>query len=75
MLEGISSDTQTQDDYKALGLLMVRLMEPGTSHTNPDTLELREPQKWDSAIKSFLRETALSAGDKLRAVSWVSTLL
>ena len=76
MLKGKSSGNEAQNDYRALGLLMVKLMEPDTSLANPDTLELQNPDEWDSAIKDFLGKTAKSPGKELRkvgsATSWLN---
>lgn len=58
-----------QRDYKALGVLMVRLMERGTNLEHPDSLELQHPERWDDSIKQFLQETSHSNGEELQKVS------
>lgn len=47
-------------DLQAVGLLMIRLMEPSTSMNHPQSIDLAHPEKWDAAITYFLKKTANS---------------
>ncbi|KAL2048941.1 hypothetical protein ABVK25_010794 [Lepraria finkii] len=66
MLKGTDSSQNEQKDFQALGLLMIRLMELGTSLQHPDSIELRKPEEWDEEIKDFLNKTTQSPGDVLQ---------
>ena len=68
MLKGTDSSQNEQEDFQALGLLMIRLMEKGTSLQHPDSIELRKPEEWDEEIKDFLNKTTYSPGDVLQKV-------
>lgn len=62
------ADSEKQD-IRAVGLMMMRLMEPSTSLKNSDSLELEYPEKWDTAIKYFLQKTGTSSCQNLLQVS------
>lgn len=62
------SVTQEQKDIHALGLVMVQLMELSTSISNPESLCLQNPEKWDQGIKIFLEKTAISSREDLEKV-------
>lgn len=68
MLTNIASAGDEQRDYIALGLLMVRLMEIGTSLTDPDTVNLKHPEKWNKDITEFLDKTTRYLGESLLEV-------
>jgi len=68
MLAGVVSTHSSHQDIRALGLLMIQLMEIGTSLKDPQTLELQDPGRWDENIKIFLRNTAVLEGKELRKV-------
>jgi len=57
-----------QQDFRDLGLLMVRLMERATSLLDPTSLELRNPERWKEPIKSFLQRTVNSNSAELLKV-------
>lgn len=69
MLKAVASSGNEQEDFRALGLLMVRLMEFGTSLQDPDLLELRRPEEWDKQIVSFLKKTGHCSGEVLQQVA------
>lgn len=56
-------------DIQAVGLMMMRLMEPSTSMNDPHTLDLAHPEKWDAAIIYFLKKTANSECQNLIQVN------
>ena len=58
-----------QQDFRALGLLMVQLMEWGTSLRSPDSFTLQDPNKWEEPIKSFLQKTQPATGEELQKVN------
>ena len=68
VLANTTSTKNEQKDYRALGLLMVRLMEFGTSLRNPDSLVLENPEAWSESIKAFVRETTQTQGSSLQKV-------
>jgi len=57
-------------DLRALGLVMVELMELETSTLNSDSIILQRPQKWpkNTGILEFLAATETSFLDDLRTV-------
>ena len=57
-------------DIRAVGLMMMRLMEPSTNFRNANSLELENPDKWDSAIMIFLQKTEYSTCQHLLQVSF-----
>ena len=69
VVEGAPSVGNEQKDLRDLGLLMVRLMELGTSLKNPGSLGLLYLKRWDEATKYFLESTARSPLAELRQVS------
>jgi hypothetical protein len=72
MLRGRSTDEQQErKDVKDVGLMMIEMMEPETSLTDPETSSLRYPEKWQDAtgIKSFLCATKTSSLQDLEHVS------
>jgi len=72
MLRGRSTDEQQErKDVKDVGLMMIEMMEPETSLTDPETSSLRYPEKWQDAtgIKSFLCATETSSLQDLEHVS------
>lgn len=71
MLEAVSSVGNEQKDIRALGLLMIRLMELGTSLESPDLLELKKPETWNDDIKDFLSRTIKYPGDTLKDVRYL----
>ena len=52
-----SASSQEQQDVRSLGLVMVEMMEPGTSLEDPNTLILKGLRPWSGEIKSFLKKT------------------
>ena len=64
--------TCSWQDFRALGLLMVQLMDLRTSLRDPNTLQLQEPGNWNDDIKSFLTGTAQSSGETLQKVTVLS---
>ena len=64
MLRGrITDEQQERKDVRDVGLMMIEMMEPETSLTDPETSSLRYPEKWEEAtgIKSFLCATETSS--------------
>lgn len=61
----IASNQNEQQDSCAVGLLMVHLMELGTSLESPGSFILQDPDKWEESIKNFLQETQHATGDNL----------
>lgn len=59
-----------QKDIQALGLIMMELMEPDTSMLNPETIILKDPEKWSkqTGIKAFLAAIETASLDSLRSV-------
>ncbi len=57
-------------DLQALGLIMMELMEPDTSMLSPETITLKEPEKWpeQTGIKAFLAVTETASLSSLRSV-------
>lgn len=47
---------------------MLKLMELSTSLMNPESLTLRNPERWGAAIKSFLQVTQTATSEELRKV-------
>ncbi|KAL2049561.1 hypothetical protein ABVK25_010140 [Lepraria finkii] len=68
MLRGAVSSHHEQEDLRALGLLMVQLMELDTSLQAPDSLELKNPDIWDEQIVKFLKKTASCSRETLQEV-------
>ena len=68
MLNNVASSGNEQQDCRALGLLMVRLMEHGTSLQNPDLGELQHPELWNDNITSFLQKTTHCSAEILLKV-------
>ena len=68
MLTNLSATQAGQKDIHALGLVMMQLMELGTSLQNPESLILQHPEKWDQGIRRFLERTALSSCEDLEKV-------
>ena len=71
MLKHIGKTENEQQDFRALGLLMVQLMELGTSLRSPNSFILQHPDKWEEPIKDFLRKTQNAVGDELQKVKQV----
>ncbi len=72
MLRGcLSNEQHERKDIKDVGLMMMEMMEPETSLTNPESLSLRVPEKWEEAtgIRDFLNATRTSSLLDLRNVS------
>jgi hypothetical protein len=46
------------DDSRPLAHLLFKVMEPGSSMADPQTLQLRNPQKWSECIKAFLERAS-----------------
>ena len=67
LVRGKPSVGHAQDDYRALGLLMMFMMgeKIDSAVTN---FEVQRPEEWDSDINKFLKKTATSSGDELRKV-------
>jgi len=57
-----------QQDFRNLGLLIIRLIERTTSLLDPTSLELRNPERWKEPIKSFLQKTVNSNSAELLKV-------
>ncbi|KAI9753301.1 MAG: hypothetical protein M4579_005220 [Chaenotheca gracillima] len=55
-------------DLRSLGLVMMRLMELGTSMKWPDDLELQHPENWSQEARSFLQKTKSSNCSSLLTV-------
>ena len=68
MLKHTAKTQNEQQDFQALGLLMVHLMELGTSLRSPESFTLQNPDKWEEPIKNFLQKTQQSTGDQLEKV-------
>ena len=71
MIEGRTiSKEKGQKDIRALGLVMVELMEPETSMLNPDSITLQRPDEWPKkiGIHEFLMATETSTLEDLRTV-------
>ena len=68
MVKPISSKETKTADIKAIGTLMMRMMELGTSLRHPRSLDLENPESWDDLIKDFLKGTATKAGQELLKV-------
>ena len=69
MIDAKPSIGNQQMDVRALGYLMVRLMELGTSLMDPQSLELKHPDRWDGATRTFLAKTEHSSADDLLKVA------
>lgn len=50
------------EDVRSVGTMMMELMEPETSLSNPGSITLQHPERWKDSlgIKSFLAATAMS---------------
>lgn len=73
MLEKKSINREKEkEDIRALGLVMVELMEPDTSMLYPDSLSLQRPEEWrdNTGIKEFLAATETSSLEDLRKVGF-----
>ncbi len=73
MLEKKSINREKEkEDIRALGLVMVELMEPDTSMLYPDSLSLQRPEEWrdNTGIKEFLAATEISSLEDLRKVGF-----
>ena len=57
MLKNTEKTEDERQDFQALGLLMIQLMELGTSLRSPTSLTLQDPDEWEEPIKDFLRKT------------------
>ena len=57
-------------DLRALGLVMIELMELEMSTLRPDSITLQQPEKWPKniGILEFLAATETSSLDDLRTV-------
>ncbi len=71
MLSNVASSGNEQQDFRALGLLMVRLMELGTSLQTPELVELQHPELWNNNITSFLRKTTHCSAENLLKVDFL----
>lgn len=71
MLSNVASSGNEQQDFRALGLLMVRLMELGTSLQTPELVELQHPELWNNNITSFLRKTTHCPAENLLKVDFL----
>ena len=68
MLNDVASLGVEQEDYRALGRLMVRLMERGTSMVDPSAVILKNPNAWNKGITGFLSKTTHLSGESLLKV-------
>ena len=75
MLQAATAPESKQEDVRALGLLMVRLMEIDTSLKAPRSLELQNPELWNTRTKDFMARTAHSALKELEKVIRRSSLM
>ena len=55
----------SQDDLKALGALLVELMEPDTS---PGSIGLKTPAQWSQHVRDFIELSANSTSKTLLQV-------
>ena len=53
MLRAVPARDYTSD-LRSLALMIVRLIEPGTSFRDPETLQAARPQEWDRNTLDFL---------------------
>ena len=69
MVWGMS--TTNQKDVSSVGTIMMEIMEPATFLTNPESIELQYPERWNDSleIKSFLSATAKADLARLQGVS------
>lgn len=58
-------------DIKALGLVMMELMEPDTNMLFPETITLKHPERWSeqTGIKAFLAATETASLVDLSSVN------
>lgn len=70
------NEHMAQKDIRAIGLIMVELMEPETSMLYPNSITLQQPEVWNknTGIKEFLAATETSSLDDLRNVRSVSII-
>ena len=69
VMRGVPAVGKEQTDIRALARLMIRFMEPGTNLIDPDSRELRDPDRWDETTKRFLERTDHSSSDELLKVN------
>lgn len=69
MLRDLSRAKGERQDIRAIGLIMIRLMEFKTSLQNPNSLVLQQPEKWNGDIKEFLIKTDSSSSEDLEKVT------
>ncbi|KAF4251664.1 hypothetical protein CNMCM8980_005533 [Aspergillus fumigatiaffinis] len=48
---------QEGDDIKSIGTMMLRIMQPGTMHRNPNETYIQRPRDWSDTILGFLKAT------------------
>ncbi len=73
MLEKKSINREKEkENIRALGLVMVELMEPDTSMLYPDSLSLQRSEEWqdNTGIKEFLAATETLSLKDLRKVGF-----
>ena len=56
-----------RQDVQGIGRILMELMEPATFMDDPDTVSLREPERWNErqAIISFLEATVTGTLEEL----------
>jgi len=66
----ILNNEMERKDLQAVGLIMMELMEPDTSMLFPETITLKDPEKWpdQTGIKAFLAATETASLNSLRSV-------
>lgn len=68
LLEHAATSEAKDRDIRDIGRLMLKLMELSTSLFDPESLTLRNPERWGGAIKNFLQITQTATSEDLRKV-------
>lgn len=67
MMDETRRDLNDTRDAKAVGLVMMHLMEPGTSLLRPDTVNVQHPERWTGSMRDFLGATQTDLLESLQA--------
>ena len=69
-------ESYAQNDIKSIGYMMMELMEEGTFHLEPGSVQLKNPDVWQpDLIKRFLAATQTSTLAELSRVSVCTPLM
>ena len=62
----------SQSNLKAVGAMLVELMEPATSLAAPGSIQLKTPERWGNDLNDFITLSATAMSKVLFQVSLLS---